>query len=197
VPTSNIRLDQESRPSSQGWLAVHTRHQHEGLAARSLACKGFDTFLPQYSSVRMWSDRSKELSAPLFPGYVFLRNEPEHRFRIVTTPGVLNLVGFAGVPAVIPDSEIEAVRQTLGRRVQLAPYPFLNSGDWVRVKAGPLEGIEGILVRHKKLFRLVLSVQLLQRSASVEVDACSVERAPRHIRPGLPTSFTLSPCLCR
>ena len=166
------------RPWNAGWFAVHTRYQHENLAACSLTRKGFEVFLPQYTSVRRWSDRTKELSAPLFPCYVFLRGGLGQRIRILTTPGVVGLVGFAGVPAIIPDSEIEAVRQTIARRVHIEPYPFLKCGDWVRVKDGPLEGIEGILVRNKKQFRLVLSVQLLQKSAVVEVDAWSVERTP-------------------
>jgi transcription antitermination factor NusG len=125
-----------------------------------------------------------------------LRGELEHQIGILTTPGVLGLVAFAGVPAIIPDAEIEAVRQTLARRVQVEPYPFLKCGDWVRIKDGPLEGLEGILVRNKKQFRLVLSVQLLQKSAAVEVDAWLVERAPRHERPGGASSFTLNPCPC-
>jgi transcription antitermination factor NusG len=104
------------------------------------------------------------------------------------------VVGFAGIPAIIPDVEIEAVRQSLARRVHIEPYPFLNCGDWVRIKNGPLEGIAGILVRKKKQFRLVLSVQLLQKSAAVEVDAWSIERAPRHEQHGSAKSFSLTPC---
>jgi transcription antitermination factor NusG len=181
---------------SAGWLAIHTRYQHESLAARSLDYKGFEVFLPQYTVLRRWSDRSKELSAPLFPGYVFLRGDLEQQLKILTTPGVLGLVGFAGVPAVIPDEEIDAVRRTVERRVQVEPYPFLKCGDWVRVKEGPLEGIEGILVRNKKQFRLVLSVQLLQKSVAVEVDAWMVERASRHERLSAPNSFALGPCAC-
>jgi transcription antitermination factor NusG len=180
--------------STEGWLAIHTRYQHESLAARSLDYKGFEVFLPQYTVVRRWSDRSKELSAPLFPGYVFLRGPLEQQLKILTTPGVLGLVGFAGVPAVIPNAEIDAVRRTVEHRVQVQPYPFLKCGDWVRVKQGPLEGIEGILVRNKKQFRLVLSVQLLQQSVAVEVDAWTVERASRHERLSAPNSFALSPC---
>jgi transcription antitermination factor NusG len=105
-------------------------------------------------------------------------------------------VGFAGVPAIIPDTEIEAVRQSVEQRARVEPYPFLKCGDWVRVTAGPLEGIEGILVRNKKQFRLVLSVQLLQKSAAVEVDAWAVERAPRHNQLTLASSVTLHPSPC-
>ncbi|MFZ0963042.1 MAG: UpxY family transcription antiterminator [Terriglobia bacterium] len=184
------------RQESAGWLAIYTRHQHENLAAHSLAYKGFEVFLPQYIAVRRWSDRTKELSAPLFPGYLFLRGRLEQRLSILTTLGVLGLVGFAGVPAFIPDAEIEALRQTLAHRPHIEPYPFLKCGDWVRVKCGPLEGIEGILVRKKKQFRLVLSVQLLQKSAAVEVDAWMVERPPRPERRGSERSFTISLCAC-
>ena len=184
------------RQGSTGWFAIHTRHQHEGLAARSLASKGLEVFLPQYTSVRQWSDRTKEISLPLFPCYLFLREGLEQWPRARTTPGVLGLVGFAGVPAIIPDVEIEAVRRTVARCVEVEPHPFLKCGDWVRVKCGPLEGIEGILVRNKKQFRLVLSVELVQKSAAVEVDTWMVERAPRLERRGSGRSFTFDPCPC-
>ncbi len=194
VLNSDSRSPDNSPRSSTGWLAVHTRYQHEGLAARSLAYKGFEVFLPVYISARQWSDRTRKRSAPLFPGYVFLRGELNRQIGILTSPGVLDLVRFEGVPAIIPDTEIEAVRQILARRLQVEPYPFLECGEWVRIKDGPLESLEGILVRHKRQFRLVLSVQLLQKSVAVEVDAWLVERAPRHERPGSATSFNLNPC---
>jgi transcription antitermination factor NusG len=181
---------------SAGWLAIHTRHQHEYLAERSLTYKGFEVFLPQYTLVRQWSDRTKVLPAPLFPCYLFLRGGLEQRLSVLTTPGVQGFVGFAGVPAIIPDVEIEAVRRTIARCAHIEPHPFLKFGDWVRVKEGPLEGIEGILVRKKSQFRLVLSVELVQKSAAVEVDAWAVERAPRHEQPGSGRSFAFNPCPC-
>jgi transcription antitermination factor NusG len=153
-----------------------------------LARKGFEVFLPLYTTIRHWSDRTREVSLPLFPSHLFLRGGLDRRLSILTAPGVHSLVGFAGVPAVIPDVEIEAVRQTIARPVPVEPYPFLKCGDWVRVKAGPLEGIEGILVRYKKLFRLVLSVHLLKKSVCVEVDAWMVEPAPR-TKPRFSTDF--------
>jgi transcription antitermination factor NusG len=184
------------RQESADWFAIYTRHQHENLAARSLSYKGFEVFLPQYTSVRQWSDRTKALPAPLFPCYLFLRGGLERQLSIVTTPGVLGLVGFAGAPAIITDAEIEAVRQTIARCAHLEPHPFLKCGDWVRVKGGPLEGIEGILVRNKNQYRLVLSVELVQKSAAVEVDAWAVERAPRPEPRGSGRSFTCNPRPC-
>ena len=187
---------EDYRQGSAGWFAIHTRHQHENVAAHSLAYKGFEVFLPQYTSVRQWSDRTKKLSAPLFPCYLFLRGGLEQQLSILTAPGVQGFVGFAGVPAIIPDVEIEAVRRTIARCLHVEPYPFLKCGDWVRVKCGPLEGIEGILVRNKSQLRLVLSVQIVQKSAAVEVDAWMVERAPRPEWRGTGRSFTFNPRPC-
>jgi transcription antitermination factor NusG len=132
-----------------------------------------------YTAIRHWSDRTREVSLPLFPSYLFLRGGLDRQLSILTTPGVHSLVAFAGVPAVIPDAEIDAVRQTLARSVRAEPSPFLKCGDWVRVKCGPLEGIEGILVRTKNQYRLVLSVELIQQSVAVEVDVWAVERVQR------------------
>ena len=184
---------EDYRPGGPGWFAIYTKHQHEKLAAGSLAYKGFEVFLPLYTAVRQWSDRTKELSLPLFPCYLFLRRGLEQRLSILTTPGVQGLVGFAGVAAIIPDVEIEALRRALVRGARVEPHPFLKCGDWVRVKCGPLEGIEGVLVRHKSQFRLVLSVELVQKSAAVEVDAWGVERVPRPERRGSAPSCTFHP----
>lgn len=187
---------EDYRGGSAGWFAIHTRHQHENLAARSLTYKGFEVFLPQYNCIRQWSDRTKALPAPLFPCYLFLRGGLERQLNILTTPGVLGLVGFAGVPAIIPDAEIESVRRTIARCLHVEPHPFLKCGDWVRIKCGPLEGIDGILVRNRNQFRLVLSVELLQKSVAVEVDAWVVERVPRPERRGSGRPFTFNPCPC-
>lgn len=184
---------EDYRPGGLGWFAIYTKHQHEKLAARSLAYKGFEVFLPLYTAVRQWSDRTKELSLPLFPCYLFLRRGLEQRLSILTTPGVQGLVGFAGVAAIIPDVEIEALRRSIARSARVEPHPFLKCGDWVRVKCGPLEGIEGILVRNKSQFRLVLSVELVQKSAAVEVDAWVVERVQRPERSRFERSCTFHP----
>jgi transcription antitermination factor NusG len=194
--TDNTKLLEDYRPGSAGWFALHTRHQHEHLVERSLTYKGFEVFLPQYTSVRQWSDRTKVLPAPLFPCYLFLRGGLEQRLSVLTTPGVHGFVEFAGMPAIVPDVEIEAVRRTLARGAHVEPHPFLKCGDWVRVKHGPLEGIEGILVRHKSQFRLVLSVEIVQKSAAVEVDAWMVERACKPERRESGPSFSFNPRPC-
>jgi len=107
---------------------------------------------------------------------VFLRGPCERWPEILATPGFHTVVGFGGRPATIPRSEIEAVRRVVENSIKAEPHPFLKSGDRVRVIAGPLQGLEGILLRKKSLWKLVLSVEILQRSVAVEVDAIMVER---------------------
>jgi transcription antitermination factor NusG len=164
------------------WHALYTRHQHEKVVAQALLGKGFEVFLPQYRTVHRWKDRQKELLLPLFPNYVFIRGGLDRMLALVTTPGIHFLLSWGGRPANIPPAEIEAVRRLVESPLQVEPHPFLKCGDRVRIKSGPLEGIEGILVRKTRGFRLVLSVEMLSKSAAVEVDLDIVERLP-HAEP--------------
>jgi len=161
---------------SGAWCAIYTRHQHEKAIAQILSAKGLEVFLPLYNSTRRWKDRTMHLSLPLFPCYLFLRGMKERRLEVVTTPGIVSILSINGEVATIAESEIESVRRVVewGNRVE--PHPFLRCGDRVRVISGPLQGLEGILVRKKNLCRLVLSVEILERSAAVEVDVSAVER---------------------
>jgi len=161
------------------WYAAYTRHQHEKVVANLLVRKGIEVFLPLYPERSRWADRTKVLQKPLFPCYVFLHADLRFRLAILQTPGVHSLVGGNSGPAPIPKEEIEAVRCALESRLLIEPYPFLSVGDWVRVKAGPLVGIEGILVRKKNAERLILSVEMLQKSVAVELDGYLVERIDR------------------
>jgi transcription antitermination factor NusG len=158
------------------WHALYTRHQHERLVAHALTGKGFDVFLPQYRAIHRWKDRRKELEVPLFPNYVFIQGGLDRMLNILTTPGVHSLVSWGGRPADIPQDEIDAVRRLVESPLRIQQHPYIKCGDRVRIKSGPLEGIEGILIRSKSAYRLVLSVEMLSRSAAVEVDASMVER---------------------
>ena len=171
--------------NSGAWCAIYTRHQHEKAIAQILSAKGLEVFLPLYNATRRWKDRTMHLSLPLFPCYLFLRGMKERRLEVVTTPGIVSILSTDGEPATIPEFEIESVRKVIewGNRVE--PHPFLRCGDRVRVIFGPLQGLEGILVRKKNLCRLVLSVEILERSAAVEVDVSAVERVGNR-RPTLP-----------
>jgi transcription antitermination factor NusG len=160
------------------WYAVSTRHQHEKVVARILEYRDFEVFLPLYKTRRRWVDRIKEISVPLFPGYLFVREVRDRWLEILTAGGVSSIISCGGQPAAVPVSEIEGVRRIVESTLRVEPHPFLKSGDWVRVTHGPIEGVEGILIRKKGIARLVLSVKLLGKSAAVEVDATHVERTP-------------------
>jgi len=175
LPTDS-RITQIESGVGGPWCAIYTRHQHEKTIAQSLSTKGLEVFLPLYNATRRWKDRTVHLSLPLFPCYLFLRGMQERKLEVVTTPGIISILSINGETAVVPENEIESIRKAIewGNRVE--PHPFLRRGDKVRVISGPLQGLEGILVRKKNLYRLVLSVEILKRSAAVEVDVSAVER---------------------
>jgi transcription antitermination factor NusG len=173
-------LDQQTNRTGNdsgdsAWYAVYTRHQHEKMVDQVLTNKGFNTFLPLYATTHNWKDRTKALTLPLFPCYVFLKGGIERRLQILTTPGIYGLVSSAGQPAAIPDREIEAIRRVMESGTRVEAHPYLKCGNRVRVKCGPLAGIEGILVRKKNISRLVLSVEILGTAAAIEVAAFQVE----------------------
>jgi transcription antitermination factor NusG len=168
-------IDSPAIETALPWWAVYTRHQHEKTAAEMMTTKGLEVFLPLYTSVRRWKDRRKLLSMPLFPGYVFVRGTPARRLQVLTTPGVHMILSQGDQAAMIPEEEIQAIRRTVEGNYRVEPHPFLKCGQRVRVKCGSLSGIEGILVRKKSVFRLVLSVQMLAQSVAVEIDAADVE----------------------
>jgi transcription antitermination factor NusG len=160
------------------WFAVAVKPRHEKLAARVLRDQGLEDFLPVYRSRRRWSDRLKEVQAPLFAGYVFCRFAPQHRRPVLKTPGVRSIVAFGGQPAPVPDAEISAIRQAVASGLRVEPWPSPREGQPVRIQRGPLSGLSGLLVRVRDNWRLLVSVELLQRSVAVELDRDDVAWSP-------------------
>jgi transcription antitermination factor NusG len=157
------------------WYAAYTSANHEKRVAEQLKLRSVEHFLPLYDSVRRWKDRRMNLQLPLFPGYVFVHLALRDRLRVLEAPGVAKLVGFNGTPTALPQQEIEALRTSLRDGVRAKPHPYLKVGRRARVKAGPLEGMQGILVRRKNASRFVISLDLIMRSVAVEVDALDLE----------------------
>lgn len=168
-------LANEELHAQMAWFAIYTQHQHEKTVANLLSNKNFEVFLPLYAARHKWTDRTKQLLLPLFPSYVFVRTCLRERVEILRTPGVYQFVGFGGVPHPIPEDEIQVVQRAIEHSLAIEPHAYLHCGDRVRVKSGPLVSSEGILVRIKNQFRLVLSIELLNRSVAVEVEQNEVE----------------------
>ena len=181
---NNLKASDGSMDSESFWWALYTRHQHEKVIAQILTTKGFEVFLPIFESIRRWKDRNKILSLPLFPCYVFVRGGLSRRSLVVTTPGVHMILYNGERIAVIPEAEIEAIRRAVEGPFRVEPHPFLRCGERVRVTRGSLEGVEGVLVRKKGLYRLILSVDMLAQSVAVEIDASDVEPVSTNRRAG-------------
>lgn len=166
----------QSAAGAPNWYALFTRHQHEKSVVFALSNKNHEVYLPLYHSVRRWQDRDKQLWLPLFPCYVFIREGMDRQLQILTTPGVIHIVKLGGRPAVVPKHQLNAIRQIIESCPKVETHPYLQSGDRVRVKTGPLIGLEGILTRKKGVASLVISIEMLGRSAAVEIDVLNVER---------------------
>ena len=157
------------------WYAVYTWANHEKRVAEHLEQRQMRSFLPLYRAMHRWKDRRKEVELALFPSYVFVHLSLQHRLRVLEIPSVVHLVSFQGKPAPLPAHEIEKLRQGVNGRVRMGPHPYLQSGQRVRVRSGPVAGLEGILLRRKEGARLVVSIEILMRAVALEIDEADVE----------------------
>ena len=162
-------------PRRADWYALYTFPRHEKRVAEQIKRRSFSCFLPLYRSVRRWKDRRKELELALFPGYVFVRMALENRLQVLQLPGVVRLVSFNGQPAALPSDEVEALQRRLSDGLRIEPHPYLSAGRRVRVRSGPMQGLEGIIVRRKDRCRVIFSIDLIMRSVAVEVDEADLE----------------------
>lgn len=159
------------------WYAAQTWANHEKRVHNHLQQRTVESYLPVYTAVRQWKDRRVKLDIPLFPGYVFVRLALRDRLRVVQIPSVVRLVGFGGLPTSLPDAEMEILQSGFSRSLCAEPHPFLTVGRRVRVTGGPFAGLEGVLKRKKSTLRIVVSLELIQRSIAVDVDAADVRPA--------------------
>jgi transcription antitermination factor NusG len=170
APGSSLPMEPDSAADRFPWYGIRTRSNHEKVASTVLRGKGYDPYLPLYRLQRSRPNAQGEGEHPLFPGYVFCRFDVKKRLPILMTTGVISVLGFGKEPAAIPDEEIEAVKAVLRSGLPAEPCAYLREGQRVRVKDGSLDGVEGILVKKKNQCRMVVSVTMLQRSISVEID---------------------------
>ena len=156
------------------WFAVRVRSRAEKTTEASLVSRGFEIFCPTYEERRPYSDRVKKLASPLFPGYLFCKLDWADRLPVLSTPNVDYIVGFGEEPTPVSAQEIASLQSLVEAGVEYQPHPYLKVGQRVRLEAGPLANLEGVLVNTRGVNRLVVSVSLLQRSVATEVDSASV-----------------------
>jgi transcription antitermination factor NusG len=168
--TKARRLNMELNKYDQRWCALQVIPRHEVIVSTILRIKGYEEFLPLYRSQRQWSDRKKEIELPLFTGYVFCRIDSTIPWTIVTTPGVIRIVGTRTEVALIDAGEIEAIRRVVKAGIKCEPCEYARIGDRVRIEKGPLAGVEGIVTGYKNKQRLTFSISPIESAISVEVD---------------------------
>lgn len=152
------------------WFAIMVRASREKYAANFLEGAGYKCFLPLGKVIRRWSDRTKISEAPLFPGYFFCRMDPCDRLPVLMTPGVIQIVGIGKTPTPVNEGEIAAIQRLTESGLSTMPCPYMQVGSVARIEEGPLRGLTGIVIKIKSELKLVLSVNLLQRSVAVEID---------------------------
>jgi transcription antitermination factor NusG len=159
------------------WYAVHTRSNFEKRVAGELAPRGVETFLPLVRELHQWKDRRQQVELPVFPGYVFVRlaDRAEDRLRVLRTGGAVRILGGGNEIEPVPDVEIESIRRLVGSERAFCLHPFLKQGVRVRVRRGPLRGVEGLMEQLKSGGRLVMAVEMLSRAVATEVDARDVD----------------------
>jgi transcriptional antiterminator NusG len=156
------------------WYVIHTRSRHEKRVSDQLQIKQIEGFLPLYRSRRNWNGRNAVIDLPLFPGYLFVHISLAERLSVLNLAGVAGLVSFQGAPVPLPDLEMERMRTCLSM-TQAEPVPYFKPGNRVRIVAGPLAGLEGVILRQNGQARFVLSIDLILRSVAVNVNACDLE----------------------
>lgn len=156
------------------WYAGYTRARHEKRVAEQLRQRSVECFLPLYETVHRWQNGRHCVQLPLFPGYLFVRIALRERMRVLQVPSLVDLVGFNGIPVPLPDMEIDTMREVLSSGLIAQPYPYLAAGTRVEIRSGPLRRLTGVLLRRHGQRRLVLSVDLIQRSVIVDLDEADV-----------------------
>ncbi len=156
-------------PGHGNWYAIQTRCRHEKCVRDRLQYRGMETFLPLYEKVNRWRNGCRvPVKFPLFPGYLFLKTDLRDRTEVLSVPGVVSMVGSACKPWPLLTTEIEKFRDGL-HALQAEPHAYLVTGQRVEIKNGPLIGLSGILLRRNGGQRVILSIDLLRQSVSVEV----------------------------
>lgn len=157
------------------WYAVYTHARHEKRVAEELTSKAVENYLPLYQSIHQWKNGRHVVYMPLFPGYVFVRIRLRDCLSVLQVRGVVDLVGFNGKPVALADDEVTNLVRALESGRLAEPHPFISRGRNVRITAGPLVGLRGIVMRTRGRAHVVLSLDLIRRSVRVEIHSTELE----------------------
>ncbi|HTC95932.1 MAG TPA: UpxY family transcription antiterminator [Terriglobales bacterium] len=172
---SGLQLQPQQSHSEPFWYAAYTYPRHEKSVFEQLIQKSMECYLPLYEEVHRWTDRNVKVQLPLFPGYVFVHMPVSERKKVLSVTSVVRILSFNGQPVSLPESEIESLKRSMQyRKVQPFPY-YLCKGDRVRIKSGPLQGLEGIVERQKGKSRIVISIHAIMNSVAVDLEAEDIE----------------------
>ena len=158
------------------WYALYTRPRHEKTVYERLSEKEFDTYLPLVKRVSQWKDRKKKIEEPLFKSYLFCDFEYKYRFDVLETNGIVKIINFNGNPAVVPDWQIESLKKMIESPETIEVEPYLRPGELVELTSGPMRGMKGTVVRRKGKSRLVLTIDGIMQSVSVEVAEADLKK---------------------
>jgi transcription antitermination factor NusG len=180
--------------NSGNWYALEVRSSRELSVARLLRARGYEEFAPCYRVQRKWVDRTKVVDVPYLPGYVLCRYDAANNAKIVAIPGVISIVKFCREPAVVPEEEILSLKIVAESALGVHPCPFLSCGQRVEINSGPLQGARGKVVRVQKDYKLVVSIELLQRSVAVSLDQRWVAPSQEGIQYSAPNAIAKTAC---
>ena len=158
------------------WYALYTRPRHEKKAAELISEKDFEVYHPTIKKVRQWKDRKKKVEMPLFNSYIFANFEYNQRFEILKTHGIVKIINFSGEPAIVPDWQIDSLKRMLEFPETVRLEKYISPGEIVEIMAGPMRGLKGMVNLKKDSKRLVLSIDGIFQSISVEIEEEFVER---------------------
>lgn len=169
------RLRSDDNVDAPHWFAIRTSLRWEFRASSELSCRGVETYLPRSRARHQWSDRSKIVDQPLFPGYLFSRFQIADRVRILQVPGVKQIVGVGNTPQPISVLQLDDLKALIATNTGLVPWPYLSSGQRIKIDRGPLAGVNGFVVSAEEgALRIVVSLDLLQRSVAAVIDRDSI-----------------------
>jgi transcription termination/antitermination protein NusG len=160
------------------WFALFVRSKHEFAVEKELSKKHIETFIPTVQKFRQWTDRKKLIAFPLFPGYLFVHMNPcpEEFSKVLKTPGSVKLLSAGnGNPTPVPTEEILSLKIVLENTEHFDVYPYLKEGSRIRIKNGPLKGIEGILKMKENQYMCIINIEILGRSIGVKIYADDLE----------------------